>query len=96
MEDKAFSGIAQKFRNMSYSFTDPYKCTNCTADDYQRMAAWSNYQMDYMGRDASDNIIAKLTNTIVTDQFHPHTYLPRNGELTPLPGHHPLHYPSQG
>ncbi|XP_061162648.1 uncharacterized protein LOC133171874 [Saccostrea echinata] len=69
------------------------KCC-CTEDDHRRREAWNHYQMDYMGRDASDNIIQKIVNTINTRQYHPHTrkYDPRF--LETFVGHHPYHYPS--
>ncbi|XP_062592998.1 uncharacterized protein LOC134254504 isoform X1 [Saccostrea cucullata] len=66
----------------------------CTEDDHRRREAWNHYQMDYMGRDASDNIIQKIVNTILTRQYHPFTreYDPHFRET--FIGHHPYNCPS--
>ena len=77
-------------------FDEPYVGRPETDEDRRRRAAWDEYRMDYMGMDSSENIIARLTDTLHEPQFHPHTYLPNNDEIPLIPGHHPFHYPPEG
>ncbi|XP_033737597.1 uncharacterized protein LOC117325481 [Pecten maximus] len=44
--------------------TSEYKCTGCTNEDTTRRRCWEKNQIDYMGRDSFDNILAKLDQSM--------------------------------
>ncbi|XP_021375460.1 uncharacterized protein LOC110464531 isoform X2 [Mizuhopecten yessoensis] len=54
----------QKGEMNSEKLKTEYKCTGCTDEDSTRRRQWEKNEIDYMGLDSFDNIMAKLDQSM--------------------------------
>ncbi|XP_069125913.1 uncharacterized protein [Argopecten irradians] len=59
IEEPKVNAIESEVRKAS-----EFKCTGCTDEDINRRHCWEKNEIDYMGRDSFDNILAKLNQSL--------------------------------